>query len=194
MSFVAPKNSWWERKLLAPWKYDATCYSVIDLWSQEIERKGEKKMQRKVLIGFEIHGQFIEKDWEKLPLVKSKKYTLSMSEMSNLRKDVKSWYGKDQWDGFDLFDLLGKPAELTIIHNTGKDGRDYETIDYISMSNHKNKLVNDEQKYSIADHTDTAFKGLYKRQQEIIEASPEYKDKDLGNSTKDDEDSDSLPF
>jgi hypothetical protein len=90
--------------------------------------------------------------------------------------------------------LLGKPAELTIIHEKGKDGREYENIDYISMSNHTNKLVNDEQRYSIADHTDTAFKCLYKRQQEIIEASPEYKDKDLGNSTKDDDDSDTMPF
>lgn len=193
MSLTAPKHSGWERKLLEPWKYDATCYSVIDLWSQEIERKGEKKMQRKVLIGFEIHWQFIEKDGDKLPLVKSKKYTLSMSEMSNLRKDIKSWYGKDQWDWFDLFELLGKPAELTIIHNTGTNGTDYDTIDYISMSKHTNKLVNDEQRYSISDHTDTAFKSLYKRQQEIIEASPEYKDKDLGKNSTDDTDFDT-PF
>lgn len=187
MPFVAPKNSWWERKLLNPWKYDATCYSVIDLWSQEIERQGEKKMQRKVLIGFEIHWQYIEKDGEKLPLVKSKKYTLSMSEKSNLRKDIKSWYGKDQWENFDLFELLGKKAELTVIHNTSKTGVDYDVIDYISMSNHDNDLVNNLQKYFIPEHSETAFNELYKRQQEIIEASPEFQKKDI-------DETDNLPF
>jgi hypothetical protein len=190
MPFVAPKNSWWERKLLDPGKYDATCYSIIDLWSQEIERQWEKKMQRKVLIWFEIHWQYIERDGEKLPLVKSKKYTLSMSEKSNLRKDIKSWYWKDQWENFDLFELLERKAEITVIHNTSKTWVDYDVIDYISMSKHTHELVNPIQKYSIAEHNDVAFNSLYKRQQEIIQASPEFQN--LNNLVADD-DTD-LPF
>jgi len=83
--------------------------------------------------------------------------------------------------------LLGKKAELTVIHNTSKTGVDYDVIDYISMSNHDNDLVNNLQKYFIQEHSETAFNELYKRQQEIIEASPEFKKKDI-------DETDNLPF
>jgi hypothetical protein len=58
------------------------------------------------------------------------------------------------------------------------------------MSKHTHELVNPIQKYSIAEHNDVAFNSLYKRQQEIIQASPEFEN--LNNLV--DDDTDSMPF
>lgn len=83
---------------------------------------------RKVRIGWELPNEtriFKEEDGE-MPFVISKEYTLSMHEKSNLRKDLKSWRGKDFTEDevkmFDITKLLGVPCMLNIIHTPSKDG------------------------------------------------------------------------
>jgi hypothetical protein len=71
------------------------------------------------------------------PLVISKEYTLSMNEKANLRKDLKSWRGKDFTDEeakkFDITNLLGVSCMLNVIHVTSKDGsKQYASISGIT--------------------------------------------------------------
>jgi hypothetical protein len=57
-----------------------------------------------------------------------------MNEKSNLRKDLKSWRGKDFTEeearSFDITKLLGAPCMLNIIHNPSKSdpSKVYEQI------------------------------------------------------------------
>jgi hypothetical protein len=83
---------------------------------------GKQVIVKKVRIGWELPTElkiFKEENGEQ-PLVISKEYTLSMNEKSNLRKDLKSWRGKDFTEDeakcFDITKLLGAACMLNIIH------------------------------------------------------------------------------
>jgi hypothetical protein len=96
----------------------AICYSVIDLGMQFSEQFGNNS--RKVLITFEIPDETITVDDKEMPRAISKEYTLSLSEKSNLRKDLQAWRGKafteQELDGFDLANLIGKGCQIQVIH------------------------------------------------------------------------------
>ena len=66
-----------------------------------------------------------------LPRQLSKKYTMSLSERANLRKDLVAWRGRSFTDaelkGFDLRNILGKPCSIAISHDH-KNGRIYSKI------------------------------------------------------------------
>lgn len=83
---------------------------------------GKEVQAKKVRIGWELPTElkvFKEERGEQ-PLVISKEYTLSMNEKANLRKDLKSWRGKDftedEAKSFDITKLIGAPCMLNIIH------------------------------------------------------------------------------
>jgi hypothetical protein len=82
-----------------------------------------------LLIKFEKDGKEVE-----APRVISKKYTLSLGEKANLRKDLQSWRGRaftmEELEGFDLVNVLEKNCMLQII-NTTKDGKTYSNISSI---------------------------------------------------------------
>lgn len=76
-----------------------------------------------------------ELDPEEIPLRVSKRYTLSLSEKSNLRQDLQRWRGKvfDQKElkkGFDLESLLGLNATIYVALRE-KDERIYANIQTI---------------------------------------------------------------
>lgn len=64
---------------------------------------------------------------QKRPIVQ-KRYTLSLHEKANLRKDLESWRGRpfttEELKGFDVEKVIGVPVFLNIVHNT-KDGTTY---------------------------------------------------------------------
>lgn len=75
----------------------------------------------------------------------SKRYTLSLHEKANLRKDLESWRGKPfQFDelaqGFDLEVLIGVNCELQIMHNT-KDNRTFANINSVLPHRSSNKIM-----------------------------------------------------
>ena len=109
----------------------ARCYSVIDLGTHSGEWQGRVTVSRHVLITFEVP---IFRHEEKLPdgtvlnmpKVYGKRYSISMSPKSNLRKHLESWRGgvftADEIKGFNLFSLIGVPACIQIIHEKQDDG------------------------------------------------------------------------
>lgn len=116
--------------------HQAVCYALYDLGTHYSEKFD--KSSRKVLIIWELPELRIdiEKDGVKqnLPRVVSKKYTLSLGEKANLRKDLSSWRGRvftpQELEGFDLQSILGVNCMIQIIHNT-KDGKTYANISNI---------------------------------------------------------------
>ena len=117
------------------------CYMVVDLGTHADPIFGGKK--RKVLIGFEVPSQRIEvetviegrKVLKDLPRAISQRYTLSLGEKANLRKDLEAWRGrkftKEELDGFDLQKVLGHAAQLVVVHKEGKEGQVYANIQAI---------------------------------------------------------------
>lgn len=138
MAILATTNQT-QRELVPVGNHLAICYQMIEIGTVEEIVKNEKKIMKKVRIGWELPNErkvFNEEKGEQ-PFVMSKEYTLSMHEMSNLRADLKSWRGKDFTEDearcFDITKLLGKPCMINVIHKPSKDGlKTYSQISAIT--------------------------------------------------------------
>jgi hypothetical protein len=114
----------------------ARCYRVIDLGTQKSEYQGQIKHLPKVMIQFEVHSEddagnaLVTAKGE--PMSISKNFTLSLAEKATLRKDLVSWRGreftKEELDGFELKNILGAWAMLSVAKSTGNNGKEYTNI------------------------------------------------------------------
>lgn len=56
----------------------------------------------------------------------SRPFTVSLNEKSHFRKFIRQWFGRDltaaEENEFDTETLIGRPANLVIVHETSKDG------------------------------------------------------------------------
>jgi len=83
-------NSTSDFKLPPAGSFLARLYRIIDIGTQTTEWMGKKKMQRKIIAMFELHGE--DNDGQPLqtaegkPLIVSKRYTLSLDEKATLRR------------------------------------------------------------------------------------------------------------
>lgn len=109
--------------------YPAISSMIIDLGLQASEKFD--KVQRKMMIIWNILGEEVEINGEKLPRTMSKEYSFSLGEKSNLRKDLQAWRGKtfteDELQGFNVLNVLNKPCQLQIILEE-KNGKKYNNI------------------------------------------------------------------
>jgi hypothetical protein len=105
----------------------AVCCGVWDLGLQATpfidEKTGEPKVQHKVIIAWEIAEKINEptSEYHGKPYMLNKKYTLSLGEKANLRKDLESWrgkpFGKEELEnGFDVEKLYGINCLIGIAH------------------------------------------------------------------------------
>lgn len=163
------------------------CYKIIDLGSQKSEYMGEVKVQHKIMIGWELHGD--DNDGkpltmdDKRPLSIFKYYTLSWFETSNLRKDLQSWRGKPWTDAeavrFDLKTILGAWCMLNVIISN-KNGKTYSNVAGITPVPSMIKqaglpsAVNPNQLFIISDPDMEIYNSLSKSLQEKIASSPEW--------------------
>ena len=119
-----------------PGMYLARCYRIVDLGTQKSEHLGQVKNLKKFMLQFEVHGEddagnaLVTAKGE--PLSISKNFTLSLAEKATLRKDLETWRGRpfteDERAGFQLENLLGVWAMISVIKAMGKDGKDYTNI------------------------------------------------------------------
>ncbi len=127
-------------KPLPPGMHLARCYRIIDLGTQKVEWKGAVKLQPKVLVQWEVHGD--DEEGKPLltdkgdPLSISKTYTLSLGDNSRLRADLKSWRGRDftaeEMAGFHLRNILDKWCMLTVTHTAGDDGKTFANVSSVN--------------------------------------------------------------
>ena len=127
MGLIAKKGGSGNFDPIAEGIFNAVCYMVIDLGTHLDPTFG--KRLHSCLIGWEVPSERIEieKDGVKqdLPRAISKKYTISLNEKANLRKDLQTWRGKtfteQELEGFDIKNVLGKSCMIQIIHNKKAD-------------------------------------------------------------------------
>lgn len=118
-------------ELPPPGAVAARCNRVIDLGSQESSYEGKVKLQRKILLSWEL----AETRTDGSPFTISRRFGLSLHEHAALRAFLQAWRGRPFTDeelaGFDLRALIGAPCLLNIAH-TSRNGRDYANILSIS--------------------------------------------------------------
>jgi hypothetical protein len=139
MSFFVTNTSK-EFVLVPPGSHLARCYRIVDLGSQKSEYMGRIKQLRKIMIGWEIHGE--AEDGTPLltdkgePMAIFKNYTHSWGENSTLRKDLQSWRGKPWTDQeaekFDIERLLNQWCMLNVIHRPGQNNKIYANVDSVT--------------------------------------------------------------
>ena len=175
-------------KPVPPGTHLARCYRIIDLGTQKTVGSFGEKRQPKIMVQFEVHSE--DDQGEPLvtdkgePLSISKNYTLSLSENATLRKDLTSWRGKEftaeELRGFELKNILGHWAMLSVTRAVGNNGKEYTNIIGISgvpaaikkagLPEGKNKVA----LFSIAEADMEMFETFSKSIQEKIQSSPEW--------------------
>ena len=199
-------------KLPPAGSFVARLYRIIDIGTQTTEWMGKKKMQRKIITMFELHGE--DNDGQPLqtaegkPLIVSKRYTLSLDEKATLRKDLEAWRGKaftqEELDGFNLEVLLGKCCMVNVTHST-YDGKEYANIANISQVPAALKKlgepvgVNELMIFTLDPFDQGKFDKLSEGMQGVIKKSAEYRNTFEPNSPPvisagGDELDDSIPF
>ena len=121
---------------VSPGMHLARCYRIVDMGTQTTEFAGQTKHLHKVMLQFEVHGE--DEDGKPLvttkgePMSISKNFTLSLAEKATLRKDLETWRGRpfteNERAGFQLENLLGVWAMISIIKAMGKDNKEYTNI------------------------------------------------------------------
>ncbi len=105
------------RELHPPGMTQAVCLGVEDIGLQASNFQGVEKVQRKIVFFWETS----EKDSEGKPFILAKKYTASMFDKANLRKDLESWAGKkfteEQAKKVDVEVFKGRNCLLNIVHS-----------------------------------------------------------------------------
>lgn len=96
----------------------ARCISLIDLGTQTTQWQNETKHARKVRVTFELPEAQMD---DGRPFTTSRRYTLSLSKKSALRRDLVSWRGreftKEEEAGFELKNVIGAPAMLNLVED-----------------------------------------------------------------------------
>jgi len=118
----------------------ARCYRVVDLGTQKSEYMGKEKLLPKVMLQFEVHGDdeagkpIVTVKGE--PMTISKNFTNSLAEKATLRIDLVRWRGRDftqaELNGFELKNVLGAWAMITVATSIGRDGKEYTNISSIN--------------------------------------------------------------
>ena len=114
----------------------AVCAFVEDIGTQEGSYMGAPITRREVVVCWELNEFMKKGEYEGRPFMVSKRYTLSLNEKANLRKDLESWRGKafteEELAGFDVEKLIGVNCLLNIISYKKKDGTEGTKIGSIS--------------------------------------------------------------
>lgn len=159
----------------------AVCIQIVDMGIQHSEFYG--KDSHKVLFGWELPDEPNPEDNDK-PFLVWKRYTLSLSDKANLRKDLESWRGRkfsaEELKGFDLKNVLGKPCQLQVVHNEGK----YANVASIMAVMKGTKVpppVNPLVYFDISEWDEDVFKSLGDNLRNKIMESKEAKERFGGN-------------
>lgn len=107
--------------------HQAVCVDVVDLGILDVTWQGKSKQQHKINVAWQI----AETRDDGKPFLVFKRYTLSLGEKANLRKDLESWRGRaftaEEEQGFDVERLIGASCLLNIQHNES-GGKTYANV------------------------------------------------------------------
>lgn len=182
MSLTVKNNGGGDFELAPEGTYIARCFKIIDLGTQITEYNGEKKQQQKVLISWELlDPEARMKDGR--PFAVAKRYTASLHEKAQLRKDLQAWRGKrfseTELEGFDLKAVLGAYCQIQIVHSEGINGSTYANVDAIMSTKEKPKAVADAVYFDISEPDMELYETFSDRLKEQISVAPEWVERSL---------------
>lgn len=149
--------------------FAARCYQVIDLGTHLDERWGKRKHLVRVVF------ETAETMGDGRPFTIGTRYTLSLHEKAQLRKDLESWFGKalNIEAGFDMKSLIGKTAMLNIAHSADGEYANIRAINPLPKGMQAEPAVNDPVYYEIGASDESVLAKLGKKTQEMIAKSDE---------------------
>lgn len=116
--------------------HPARCYGMISLGTQPVNNPNYKPSFT-CLLQFELPNETIERDGKRLPLSVTKFVGAHLGRPNKPSKTTEflvSWRGKkftdEEWNKFDLANVVGAPCLLSIVHET-KNGQTRESISSI---------------------------------------------------------------
>jgi len=141
MSLIASAGSASPRVLPPTGSHVARCVQIIDLGTQDdVSPTYGARIVHKARVTWELplEKRVFDETKGEQPFFVSKKYTVSLTDKSNLTKDLQSWRGKsfteEELKGFELKNILGKVCMVSIIHKVGKQsGKTNEEITAVSQ-------------------------------------------------------------
>jgi len=178
-------------KQVPPGMHLARCYRVIDMGTQTTTWKGATKQQPKVMLQFEVHsedasGHALTTDKGE-PLSISKTFTASLGENAILRQELENWrsraFTQEELNGFELKNVLGAWALLSVVKEVGNDGNEYtniSSINPVSSQMKKAGLPDPHNELTIFDMEDPnmeLFETFSNKMKEKLQATPEWKER-----------------
>ena len=135
MGLIAKDNGGGDFKRVPPGVHVGRCFKIVDLGTQEVEWQGEKKLQDKVTIYWELHGEAEDGTPLKAdngePMVIFSTYTNSIGKKAKLRADLESWRGRpftdEELKGFDISKLINAYCLVNVVQ-TERDGKTYSNV------------------------------------------------------------------
>lgn len=123
--------------------YMAVCVAVVDLGEQykQFEKQKQGKYAEEGMFIFEIPSERVEVDGEDKPRwLSSRRFTVSLHERAALYQMLTSWRGKaltdaeldPQGEGFDLMQMAGVPAMLSVTIAEKDDGSKFNRIEAVT--------------------------------------------------------------
>lgn len=123
--------------------YMSVCVGVIDLGEQyrQFDKQKQGKYAEECMFIFEIPSERVQVDGEDKPRwLSSKRYTVSLHERSALYQMLTSWRGKalsdaeldPEGDGFDLMQMAGQGAMLSVSVAEKDDGSRHNKIEAVT--------------------------------------------------------------
>lgn len=181
----------------------AHCFAIYDVGTIHDERYGKDKHE--IIITFECpehRGQFKDKSGtlKDLPRAISTRYTASLGEKANLRRDLVNWRGRDftadELKAFSLKNILGKACQLLIVHAPGKDGKVWANINAImpAPKGYVAKLENPTVMWRIGDPTDGVPAFVLKRATQAKEWADVQEPPVTQAAPKQEEEQEEVPF
>jgi len=140
LTISATESKGGDRQLPEAGATTGVCFSIVDLGTQKTNWDGEEKWTPKVRLSFELPEQTIEGEVTEngkttkvtKPMIVSMELTRSLGERATLRKHLETWRGQaftsKELASFNLKNLLGKAAMLTLVNKTSQAGREYCSI------------------------------------------------------------------
>ncbi len=158
----------------------ARCCHIIDLGTQTVEYQGTTKKLHKIAIAWQLE----ETRADGTPFIVGRRFTASLHEKANLRQFLESWRGRpfssDELKGFAMPRLINVPALLNIVHTERGTGTyaEIKSIAPIPRGMSAPREVSEPIVFDLGDpNTWHVFERLSQRQQEAIEASPEWQNR-----------------
>lgn len=166
-----------------PGTYFAVCIGAVDLGEQETTYNNKTRYTNQLQIIFELPSELIEIDGEEQPRQLSRRFAVSLSTKSNLRKFIETWYGKKFTDDaireFDTRELLGKPAMLSVVLSEDGNYANIASAAALPKGMEAPKAKSELIDFDVEEWDDEAFQKLPEWLQELIKKSTQYKSNHL---------------